>query len=242
MENLELKLDGVTDKLTILEGQAPSPLPLREPKIINISGDIHSVANFMQARSAGHSLQAIDVNRAVVLVNKTARTITLQLDPENHYGATVVGKLEASPELQQFHINENHRYNRKGLLDLLRFNRLFFEDKNQHAQTLTGLMKLRIKSETEIEQEKGNQGNKRTLHDVKIIDDGGLAKEFTITVPLFKGFPAEKISVEICYEVLNGDVSFWLESVGLKEATDGAIDDIFESELQSAAGFVIINQ
>jgi hypothetical protein len=127
-------------------------------------------------------------------------------------------------------------------LDLLRFNRLFFEDKNKHAQILAGLYKLRIKSETEIQQEKDNQGNKRSLHDVKTVDDGGLVKEFNITLPLFKGFAAKNILVEICYEVVNGDVSFWLESIGLKEAVDSAIDGIFEEQLEAADGFVIISK
>lgn len=243
MENLNIKiqsLDGNT--LTVLEGQAAEPLPLKEPKIINIVGDIHSVSNFIGARESGHSSQEIDKNKAIVTVDKHARTIVLQLDPENYYGATVTAKLEQSVELGQFGINTNTRYNRKSLLDLLRFNRLFFEDKNQHGQVLAGLYKLRVKSETEIQQEKDNQGNKRTLHDVKTVDDGGLVKEFAITLPLFKGFTPQKITVEICFEVVNGDVSFWLESIGLKETTDAAIDGIFTEELKACAGFVIINK
>jgi hypothetical protein len=107
---------------------------------------------------------------------------------------------------------------------------------------IAGLYKLRIKSETEVQQEKDNQGNKRSLVDVKTVDDNGLVKEFNITLPLFKGFPAKNILVEICYEVVNGDVSFWLESIGLKEVSDSSIDGIFEEELKSSAGFVIINK
>lgn len=242
MQNLELKIDNANGELTIREGKAQDPLPIKEPKIITISGDIHSVANFINMRPSGHSSQEIDKNKAVVIVDKYHKSIILQLDPENHYGATITAKLEPSPELEQFGINKGTRYGRKSLVDLLRFNRLFFEDKNQHAQVLTGLYKLRIKSETEIQQEKDNQGNKRSLVDVKTVDDGGLVKEFNITVPLFKGFPAKNITVEICFEVLNGDVSFWLESIGLKEAMDASIDGIFEEQLKSAEGFVIINK
>lgn len=242
MENLKLTLTGDQKELTILEGTAAEPLPLREPIIINISGDIHSVANFIKNRESGHSSQAIDKNKAIVTVDKYGRSIKLQLDPENHYGATIIGKLEQSHELGQFNINTSQRYSRKSLLDLLRFNRLFFEDKNQHALVLAGLYKLRIKSETEIQQEKDNQGNKRNLLDVKTVDDGGLVKTFNITLPLFKGFSPQNISVEVCYEVVNGDVSFWLESIGLKEAVDASIDGIFQEELISAEGFVIINK
>lgn len=242
MENLKITLTGDQKELIIREGEAQVPLPLKEPKIINISGDIHSVATFIKNRTSGYSSQEIDKNKSVVLVDKQNKTITLQVDPENHYGATITAKLEASPELEQFGINKGTRYGRKSLVDLLRFNRLFFEDKNQHAQVLTGLYKLRIKSETEIQQERDNQGNRKNLLEVKTVDDGGLVKEFNITVPLFKGFPAKNISVEICFEVVNGDVSFWLESIGLKEAMDSSVDGIFEEELKSAEGFVIINK
>lgn len=243
MENLNVKIETLTGStLTVLEGSAPTPLPLKEPQVVNLSGDIHSISNFIKNREEGHSSQEIDKNRAVVIVDKHRRTMTLKLDPENHYGASVTATLEQSEELKQFGINTATRYNRKQLLDLLRFNRLYFQDKNQHALVLAGLYKLRIKSETEIQQEKDNQGNKRTLHEVKTIDDNGLVKEFTLTLPLFKGFDSQSITVEIAFELLNGDVSFWLESVGLKEATDAAVDGIFAKELEACEGFVVINK
>jgi hypothetical protein len=242
METLELKIDNANGELVIREGKAQDPLPLKEPNVIKITGDIHSVSSFITNRQTGNGSQEIDKNKAVVTVDKYNKTILLQLDPENFYGASVTAKLEQSKELEQFGINTNTRYNRKSLLDLLRFNRLFFEDKNEHARVIAGLYKLRIKSEQEIQQEKDNQGNKRTLHDVKTVDDGGMVKEFTLTIPLFKGFAAQRITVEICFDVLNGDVSFWLESIGLKEATDSAIDGIIAEELKSCEGFVIINK
>jgi hypothetical protein len=242
METLELKIDNANGELVIREGKAQDPLPLKEPNVIKITGDIHSVSNFITNRQTGNGSQEIDKNKAVVTVDKYNKTILLQLDPENYYGASVTAKLEQSKELEQFGINTNTRYNRKSLLDLLRFNRLFFEDKNEHARVIAGLYKLRIKSEQEIQQEKDNQGNKRALHDVKTVDDGGMVKEFTLTIPLFKGFAAQRITVEICFEVLNGDVSFWLESIGLKEATDSAIYGIIAEELKSCEGFVIINK
>lgn len=243
MDNLTLKFENTSgNELIIREGKAQDPLPLKEPKIIHISGDIHSVANFIKNRESGYESQAIDKNKAIVTVDKSAKTIVLQLDPENYYGATITAKLGESDELKQFGINKGSRYNRKSLLDLIRFNRLFFEDKVQHSQVMAGLYKLRIKSEQEIQQEKDNQGNKRTLHDVKTVDDGGMVKEFNLTLPLFKGFSNQNITVEICFEVLNGDVSFWLESVGLKEAMDAAVDGIISEELKSCEGFVIINK
>ena len=239
---LENKFIITGNELTLREGVAVEPLPLKEPQIIKISGDIHSTSQFLNARPSGFSSQHVDKDRALVTVDKVARTITLQLDPENYYGATITGKLEPSTELQPFKINQESRFDRQQLVTLIKFNRLYFEDKNQHAALLAGLYKLRIKSETEIQQEKDNAGNKRNLLDVKTVDDNGFPRLFTLTIPIFKGFPAQKIEVEICFEVLNGAVSFWLESIGLKEVSDSSVDEIFNTELASCDGFVIISK
>lgn len=230
------------NEIIIREGKAPDQLPLKEPKIINIDGDIHSVANFLKDRENGHSSQNVDKSKAIVTVDKHGRVITLQLDPENHYGATITGKLTQSEELKEFGINTMSRYDRKQLLDLIRFNRLFFEDKAEHEKVVAGLYKIRFKSETEINQAKDNSGNKTNNLEIKTVADDGFVKHFTLTIPLFKGFPSEKITVEICYEVINGAISFWLESIGLKEATDGQVDEIFERQLEACEGFVIINK
>lgn len=230
------------NEIIIREGNAVEPLPLKEPKIINISGDIKSISSFLSKRDAGHSSQDVDKNKVVVQVDKNARTITMQLDPENHYGATITGKLEASEELKQFGINTSNTKDRKQLLDLIRFNRLFFPDKLQHERVVNGLYKIRFKSETEIKQAQDNAGNKTNNLEIKTVADDGFIKEFTLEVPLFKGFAPEKITVEICYEVINGAIVFWLESVGLKEATDSQVDAIFEQELKSCADFVVINK
>lgn len=242
METLKLHIENTNGEIILREGKAADPLPIQEPQVIEISGDIHSVANFIKNRQSGYSLQAIDKNKAIVTVDKHKKTILLQLDPENYYGASILGTLEQSEELKQFGINTTVKYNRKQLLDLIRFNRLYFQDRNQHGQIVLGLSKLRIKSETEIQQEKDNQGNRRNLQDVKTVDDGGMVKEFTLTLPLYKGFTNQNITVEICFDVVNGDVQFWLESVGLKEAMESQIDEIFNKELESCEGFVVINK
>ena len=50
MENLQLKIENANGELTIREGKAADPLPLKEPQIIKIEGDIHSVDNFINGR------------------------------------------------------------------------------------------------------------------------------------------------------------------------------------------------
>lgn len=236
----QLVLSG--NELTIREGKAVDPLPLKEPKIINLSGDIHTVSAFLLGRLSGHSSQGVEKDKAIVVVDKVARTIQLFLDPENHYGASVLAKLEMSPELAAFRINTDERWDRKRLAQQLKFNGAYFEDKILKDAIVAGLYKLRIKTEKEIQQEQDNAGNRKNSVEVNVIDDNGFERFFTLNIPLFKGFRPEKFQVEICYEVLDNSVSFWLESVGMRDMMIERLDGILADELKNCEGFVIIHK
>ncbi len=234
--------DGTT-VLTILEGAPATPLPLKEPKSIVLDGDIHAISDYVKIRrTEAQGVQVLNPKTIVVEVNKNARTIVMKQDPEAHYNTVITAKLEASEELKQFGINTTSRYNRKQLLQLLKFNRLYFSDKGQYDQVIAGLMKVRMKTTAELQQENDGKGNRVNNDEAHTVMQDGFKDKFVLSVPLFRGFSPVKIDVEICFEPVNADVSFWLESVGLKEATDSAIDGIFETELDNVRDFVIIHK
>ncbi len=234
--------EGCTE-LTIREGAAVAPLPLKEPKSIAIDGDIHTITNYVAIRRvSAQGIQVLNPNTIIVEADKNARTIVMKQDPEAHYSVTVTAKLQASEELKQFGINQDTRYDRKQLLRLLKFNRLFFEDKQQYNEVISGLSAIRFKTQQELTQEQDGKGKRVNNDESNTVAHDGFKDKFTLSVPLFKGFDPVKIEVEICWEVLNSAISFWLESVGLKEATDGAIDGIFETELANVKDFVIIHK
>lgn len=234
--------DGVTT-LTILEGAPATPLPLKEPKSISFDGNIHAISDYVKIRrSEAQGIQILNPKTIIIEVNKNARTIIMRQDPEAHYNTTLTAKLEASEELKQFGINTETRYGRKALVKLLKFNRLYFSDKEQYDRVIAGLMKMRMKTTSELNQENDGKGNRVNNDEAHTVMQEGFVDKFTLSVPLFRGFDAVKIEVEICFEPVNSDVSFWLESVGLKEATDSAIDGIFDAELKNVEDFVIINK
>lgn len=241
MEDKKIVLNVSGNEANIREGKLADPLPLREPKAIHLTGDIKTIAHYVHVRQdTAQGLQIINPATVVVEVDKNARKIVMSLDPENFYGSTITAKLEMSEELRQFGINTTTRYSRKDLTNLLKFNRLFFEDKNQHAEVLAGLMKVRFLSQTEMEQANDNKGNRKDSKEVSTTTHEGFKDKFILSIPIFKGFDKQQIEVEICFDVLNGDISFWLESVGLKEATDSQIDDIFEKQLECCSDYVVI--
>jgi hypothetical protein len=229
-------------EISIREGKLADQLPVLPPEKIHLSGDIMSIANYLAVRKDNaEGIQVVDIKKVVVEVNKTALQIVMKLDPESAYGATVTAKLEMAPEVKQFNINATTRYNRKQLHDLLKFNRIFFSDRNVHNTVLAGLAKVRFLTAAEIDQASDNKGNRQNSVKVETTADG-FTDRFTLSIPLFKGFDKENVEIEICYDTKDGEISFWLESVGMKEVMDTQVDRIFEKALECCDGFVVIHK
>lgn len=234
--------DGCTE-LTIREGEAVAQLPLKEQKSLSYSGDIKAVSDFVKIRKTmAHGVQALDITKTVVTVDKNARTIILNTDPESHYNTSVTATLSMSEELKQFGINTDTRYNRKALHKLLKFGRGYFADRMQYDAVILGLVKIRAKTTAELEQSNNGKGSRSNIDVSETVMNEGFKELFTLSVPLFKGFKPQSVEVEICFEVKDGEISFWLESVGLKQTIEESIDGIFAIELKNVEEFVIINK
>lgn len=243
LDKAQIVLPEGCKELTLRTGVEANPLPLKEPRSIAISGDIHTISNYVEIRrKEAQGIQVLNPKTIVIEADKNARTIVMKQDPEAQYSTTVTATLQESDELKQFGINKEVRYDRKQLLKLLKFNRLFFDDKQQYEQVIAGLVKIRFKTQAELSQESDGKGNRVNNDESHSVAHEGFRDKFILSVPLFKGFAAVKIEVEICWEVLDSKISFWLESVGLKEATDSAIAGIFEAELDNVRDFVIIHK
>ncbi len=233
--------DGCTE-ITIREGEAVAQLPLKEPQKIVLSGDIHSITNYLANREDGYSLQQVDKTKAIITCNKDARTIMLQLDPENFYCTTITAQLAQSNELKAFSINEEKTFSREALLKLFRFNRLWFDDKDIHAKIRANLSNITLKSETEMQSANDRKGNKAAGIEQKVNMPEKWVDVFYLSIPIFKGFDNVKIRVEICMDVTATGFAFWLESPELAEYIESQIDSIFTGELAACDGFVIIHK
>jgi hypothetical protein len=235
----EIKIEvGQGNTLTILEGKALDP---KYPERINLSGNIHSVANFLAKRhnlGQGVGLQMVDAERAVVIVDESKMQIALSLDPENPFGTKVTGTLEMAPEIQQFGINTAKQYSREEFVKLLRFNRRFFA--SDHEKLLLAYQKLQIRTASEISQESDTRGNKGMNYQ-KFVNSDGIPEDFILRVPVFKGFPEFTFRVEICLDTTDASVRFWLESVELHELIQSKVKEILAEELKACEDFVIIH-
>lgn len=239
MENLHVKLEQVSgDTLIIREGTA---LPQVAPNKITIIGDIKTVSSFINKRkSAGvvAGLQQIDKDLAVVEVDKNKKTITLSLNPSDHFGTIITAKLDPNPDLEKFGINKNVQFSQKELVQLLKFSRLYFEDFGQHGTLLRAYQAFTAKTYTNLAGEQDNRGNKNFAFDKKV--ETGLPTAFVMNLPLFKGQAPKRFMVEICLDVTDSAASFWFESVELAELTELDGEIILQEELKSCADYVVI--
>jgi len=223
--------------LTILEGKA---LEQKYPVKIFLSGDINTVSSFLKNRPDGYGLQNVDKSKAIVIVNKEEMHITLMLDPEYEFGAVIKGFLELSAELKIFCINQPKTFKREELVHLLKFNRLAFDNKDQHEKILKAYMAFTAKTDAEIKAESDTRGNKANTFNKNVSTN--IPTEFVLLIPVFKGKEPVRFRVEVCLDVTDGGARFWFESTELHELISTQRDIIFNEELKSCEGFVIINE
>ena len=237
MEKVKIEVSA-GNTTTLLTGEALKQMP---PEKILLTGDIKAVNTFLLVRqkSAGGTQQP-DKGRSVILVDKKSLTITLNVDPENHYGATVQARLEESDELVPFGINTLKTFTKKELVKLIKFNKLYFESAEKHAEMLLAFQKISSEVNIKANDSSDDRGNKENPF-VKE-DTTNAPTDFMLNIPIFKGFPASTFKVEVCLDVNEGSARFWFESVDLHNIKTETIDTIFTEQLSNANGFVIINK
>lgn len=239
MENINLKLESINgNEIIIREGNA---LPPVEPRQVIVIGDIQTISSFLGKRKSATALagqQEINSDRALVVVDREARTIVLHLDPESKYGTVVTAKLELNPDLQKFSINANRTFKQKELCDLLKFSRLYFEDFDKHAMLLKAYQSFNAKAFIDMASDSDNRGNKSNTYNKKV--ETNLPVDFVLSLPIFKGMGKVSFHVEICLEVTDGGCNFWFESVELKELIDTEGESILEDQLESCQDYVIV--
>lgn len=237
MEKLEINLTGDQKNLEIRIGAA---LPLKEPKIVSISGDINTIKTYLDKRKgeAGHSSQGVFKDRSIIYTDLFNRKITVDVDPENPYGAKIVGELLFTQELVDFCINTTTQFNRERLIKLLRFSKRFFKSPEVHLNILTAYQTFTAKATTQHENASTTRGDKTVFFDKKV--SSSLPENFVLSMRIFKGQPVEDFMVEICLELTDAGAHFWFESPELEELIAIRTEEIFNEQLKEFSDDLII--
>lgn len=224
--------------LVIRTGAAPRQLDAVKPNKVHISGVIGAPNAFYQKRKSLHS-----PTKCHVLYDKNKGFITLVMDEQfNQDNYVINGQIILNPDLEEFNINagKDDTFTIKGLMDVLKFNRVFFSDKDDNAKVVLALQNFKAKIEHTIEDSTNLRGNENQTKITKLEHD--LQESFVLIMPIHKGGNNCTFRVDICCQVRDRAVCVWLESRELKELLMGSIDKIMEDELANFTDIVCIEQ
>ncbi len=222
--------------LIIREGEAPKQLDAIKPNKVHISGVISSPREFYSKRKQLHNK-----DKCHILYDVLKGCIILVVD-ENYSNDNyqITGTLEKNSELEKFRINTGHHFEPKQLLDVLKFNRIYFANTADNAKICLALQNFKAKVNTALENSNDLRGDKLNNLHSKIEHD--LQESFVLDITIFKGQPKTQFKVDICVELRAGEVYVYLESVQLKDLQMSQSDGILKEELKSFGDIVCIEQ
>lgn len=231
--NAEGKTEGV---ITILQGTTAEPLPLHEKKATHLKGIITNPGDYNDKRNA--TFQALEAH---VIADYKNRKIKLVINEADHLSCSVEGELLLNPELEKLKINtENSNYTEKELMQRLNFFRAYFNDVTEHTALMESLKQFNAKVDKEIINANNLQGTAvlKYAYDIK----HSIPLNFTLNMPIFADGAKFIFGVEINLSYIDGNIKFWLQSVGLYEAIIEQTEKIFATELGRLQDYAIIKQ
>lgn len=231
MKEVNVILNENQKELVIRTGAAEV---LRDPTKLEISGNIDAPRRFKAVRG-----KEITAEKSLVTVNRQELRIILTADTTSHFSTVITGEMEINEDLQGFSINANKRFSREDLASFLKLNRIFFKDRDAHAKLISAIKTLKADVSTSIEQSNDNRGNRANNFDKKVTAND-VPLNFVLEMPIFKGDYKKSFVVDVCFDILDARVIFWLESVDMAELIIESRDEIFNNELKAFEGLTII--
>jgi hypothetical protein len=221
-------------ELVIRTGEAERVL---YPNKVRLNGTISAPANFYEKRKSLHN-----PNLCHVVFDKATQILKLVVDEQfSERNYEIVGKVEDNPDLNAFSINAGgDTFTVKELMNVLKFNRVHFKDKDDNHKIVLALQNFKAKVEKTLEDSSNLRGNEAKVQITKLEHD--LQESFMLQMPIFKGGETKTFKVDICVQVSNGSVVVWLESRDLKDLQVTGVSAIMDAELAKFTDIVCIEQ
>ena len=234
MNELELKIkpEGGLQELIVRHGDA---LPLREPKVISLSGVITSPADYYEKKKK--NIEPLDCN---VVANYTSRRITLTLSEQSYYAGTITGSLEIHPDLKKLEVNGTKYYTEKELYKTLNFQGRYFQNKEVYTDLIEKLKKFKASVQQEFVNQDSLKGAAAISKLTNITTD--IPLNFILAMPVFSGFDPKTFEVSINVTAQDGEVKFYMERIALNDIISTETESIFEKQIARLKDFVIIKQ
>lgn len=229
-KNIELHLKEGEKEIHMREGALPA-IEVQQP--VGYNATISAPGIFFKVRA-----QDVVAEKSIITYSYEQQFIKLDCDPSVRLSPKITGKLEANPVIASFGINTQKKYTVKDLISFLKLNSFYFNDKDACMAIVANLQKFKADVQIKIEASDDNRGNKKNLDETSVTTDVPL--DFTLKFPLFKGQPDFSFKAEVCFEVRDGGITLWLESVELAAAFLNVRKGIIDAEVAKFAGLVVI--
>jgi hypothetical protein len=228
MESEKLHMNFTCDdsSVTIRHGKA-DPLPV--PKRIELAGVLSSPAEWLdQKRKADYNFTTYYCH---AIANREELWLQLVTNDEHESfgGHTITGRLEVARDLKELRINTQSKMSVKQLIQLLKMNRSLFADRDDNLAIVTSLQRFKAVVTQEVEKNDDLRGNKLHHFEQRVSSEFNLS--FKLAMPVYKGLEPSMFCVEILFDVTDGSVVYWLESVELKDLQDTVRDQVFNAAI-----------
>ena len=227
------------------------PMPVKMPEAINISGTIHTVAEWLGKRK-----ELIEINNCRLVVNRDESAIRLIVNECNSMPSLseeafknldgsdlnialapksiIEGRMEYSEMYTDLQINEDYWWSPVQLSKFLRLNRVIFGDRKEEGMALISALKnvkAKISSDYEKKKELHGQISKTEYFSQEVMHN--LPESFTVELAIFKGSPKEKYEIEIDADIVDGEIKVQLLSPAINEDVENARDVLINKEVEA---------
>lgn len=197
-------------------------------KPINISGVLSSPVDFLKGK-----VERFDQAVAHLLIDRDSNRLTLNLNERSEKSPVqITGQLKPSEDMAAWSINSEKRWSVAEFLKFVRERKYFFKDPSVHSKLIASLQKWNVGVELVIKQHNDNSGNTLSQLERKV-GDIDLVKEFTLSIPIYKGYQKREFTVNIGLDPKSTQVDFFLYSDELFHLTRTDRDSLFEKEVEA---------
>jgi hypothetical protein len=223
METIQVQTNTKDGVLNVTqEVRTGSALPLKEPEKVVINGNIDSISRWL-----GKRVSEINQKKAHVIVSRDDLALVLTIDEDNFYKSHIQGSLKLSPEVELFEINTGKRISPFDLAEKIKMNRSCFESKEVAMKLVSDLRNFKAKVDKQIEQSKDDRAN-YNLKKIQAVESN-LPEAFDLVIPIFKGQPPVKVTIEVSIDANSLDCS--LVSPSVNDIINETRDKLIEAEL-----------
>lgn len=200
-------------------------------KSINIVGTLPAPFQFLSGKKA----LAGDVDNIHLKIFNADGKIELVVQDQNPYTThTIVGKLTEDTRLLEWAINSTKRWSVRDFVNFIKARRFHFTQGDDCTKMIGSLNNWNAKIETIIQEHRDDKTGASLSHLEKRVEkEKGLVDSFSLTLPIFQGYPKLSFKVEIGVEPTANSVQLFLMSEDLFRFIDENREALMQKELKN---------